>query len=301
MRHFLIVGAATALLASSGHAASAAAARPRSAATVSVLGAEATTPPAVAAAIREALRDYGKISIGSAVAGPDGLMAVAVTSGRHRVIVWALDGGKVVLLGTALTPDGTNLSHDAAIALRLIPKPLAPAALAEAVSAVHPFVIGQRGPELTAFMDPNCIWCHRLYEEAVPLVSAGKLRLRVVLVGFLKPSSFAKAVTILGSPDPAQALAFDEDHFDVTHESGGSVPARHIPPDIGNAVTKNTKLLAASGQMATPTFLFEAPGHVWQVIHGFPRAGISTLLAAMDGKTAAPAASAGAGPAKAGD
>ena len=141
--------------------------------------------------------------------------------------------------------------------------------------------MGSRGPEVTAFMDPNCIWCHRFYEKAMPLVRAGKLHLRVALVGFLKPTSAAKAAAILAARHPAQALAFNETHFNVIAEEGGIRPDYHAPLSIRRAVSDNTHLLAQTGEEATPTLLYYTKAKRWHLQHGLGLHGLHNILATI--------------------
>ena len=143
------------------------------------------------------------------------------------------------------------------------------------------FLVGSRGPELTAFMDPNCIWCHRFYEKAMPLVRAGKLHLRVALVGFLKPTSAAKAAAILAAKNSAQALAFDESHFNVATEEGGIRPDYKAPLAIRRAVSDNTQLLAETGEEATPTLLYYTKAKRWHLQHGLGLHGLHKILATI--------------------
>ncbi|MGC8478139.1 MAG: hypothetical protein ACP5NP_17450, partial [Acetobacteraceae bacterium] len=123
--------------------------------------------------------------------------------------------------------------------------------------------------------------CHRLYERAVPLLAAGKLRLRVVMVGFLKPTSFGRAAAILMAADPAAALAADERDFDVTHEEGGIAPATAIPPAIHAAVAADTALLARTGEEATPTLLWRDRAGQWRLMHHGPPQGLAAMVAKL--------------------
>ena len=127
------------------------------------------------------------------------------------------------------------------------PEAMQPKIIAVEVAHADTFLVGHRGPELTAFMDPNCIWCHRFYEKALPLIHAGKLHLRVVLVGFLKSTSAAKAAAVLMAKHPAQALALDESRFNVVTEEGGIHPASAAPASIRASVHHNTQILIHTG------------------------------------------------------
>lgn len=166
-------------------------------------------------------------------------------------------------------------------AFRKLPRPWSPSAIAIALKRADTFWIGHHGPELTAFMDPNCIWCHRFYEKALPLIHAGKLHLRVVLVGFLKPSSAAKAEAVLMAKHPTQAMAFDESHFNVITEEGGIHPAVNAPVSIRRAVHRNTQLLIRTGEEATPTLLYRTRQKQWVIQHGLGPHGLQEIMATI--------------------
>ncbi len=86
---------------------------------------------------------------------------------------------------------------------------------------------GKQGPVVYLFLDPNCPYCHKLYDQLQEKVAKGKLRLRVVVVGFLSPSSHAKAAAILSAADPRAALAKNESGFAIRdgRPEGGIAPA----------------------------------------------------------------------------
>ncbi|MEJ2624726.1 MAG: thiol:disulfide interchange protein DsbG [Pseudolabrys sp.] len=244
----------------------------------------ATTPTISTTFLQKALHMSGPIKILKTEPGPAGLTAVLISVGGHKGIVWVVGNDAAVVLGDVRDAKGDNLTKQAAISMGLMPKPIEPAAVAKAVTGLDTFVIGSKGPEVTVFFDPNCIYCHEIYEKAQPLLKAGTLRLRVVMVGFLKPTSFAKSAAILMQSDRAQALATDENKFDVKHEEGGIAPAKTIPAKVKQDVEANTHVLAQSGDEATPTLLYQNGAGQWQVVHGMPDHGFKGVLAEMKAK-----------------
>ncbi|MEY2341855.1 thioredoxin fold domain-containing protein [Acidithiobacillus sp. IBUN Pt1247-S3] len=86
---------------------------------------------------------------------------------------------------------------------------------------------GNKGPIVYLFMDPNCPYCHQLYTWLQNPAAANKIRLRVIVVGFLTPSSEAKAAAILGASNPRAALQKNEDGFAIHDDApeGGIAPA----------------------------------------------------------------------------
>ncbi len=219
-------------------------------------------------------------------AGPQkNLQALVVRSSvGQKSIAWLVDG-KYLAPGMLLDSTGQNLTASMAQKLHLMPKQAAPTALAKTMLAAPGFVWGHSGPMITAFLDPNCIFCHLFYEHISPLVKAGKVRVKVVPVGFLKPSSFPKAVTILQSSNPSDSWAVDEKHFNVQAEEGGIQPSAHLTSKVVKEIHANTKLLASTGEVATPTILYcsgDKPGDV-QMIRGLPRGPITNLTNRIKG------------------
>lgn len=148
------------------------------------------------------------------------------------------------------------------------------------LKSLHAFQEG-RGPDaLYIFWDPNCIYCHMLYEmlQKNPAVWE-KLTVHWVPVGVIKPTSMAKAATVIAGGMPA--LRQDENQFDRTGESGGAAVSTN-PETIAEA-RENTvvliKLMSDHGTkvIATPT-LWYPQGH-W-IKTGVPPS-LAILLAAL--------------------
>ena len=127
-----------------------------------------------------------------------------------------------------------------------------------------------RTPLLYAIIDPNCSFCYRFYHMAEPLIGAGRLQVRWVLVGFLERTSQARAAAILGAGNPALALRIDEDRFDVAREHGGIAPARQIAPDILRVLKTHLNAMSDLGSNGTPTLLYRARNGVWKTQVGLP-------------------------------
>ena len=127
-----------------------------------------------------------------------------------------------------------------------------------------------RAPRIYAIIDPNCSFCYRFYHLAEPLIGAGRLQVRWVLVGFLQSTSRARAAAILTAPQPQQALRIDEDRFDVANEHGGIAPARQIPPAIAAVLKAHLDAMSDVGGNGTPTLMFRKPDGQWSVEVGLP-------------------------------
>ncbi len=216
---------------------------------------------ATAPSLKKVRADIARISHGRAeaekvFAGPSGLTGVLIKIQGRRMVGWLTSDGRHLLIGSLIGPEGANETRAAMEKLGLIPKPIPAEKFAVASTRAAGFTVGTKGPLLTAYIDPNCIYCHKFYQEVMPLVNAGRVRVRFVPVAFLKPSSPAKAVALLAAADPAAALAKNEKDFDTSTEEGGIAPAKDPDPAVAAKVKANTELLAKSGQVATPTLVY---------------------------------------------
>lgn len=159
------------------------------------------------------------------------------------------------------------------------------------------FVLGSpKAPQMVAFLDPNCSVCHRFYEELQPLLKAGKVSVRVLMVGLIKPSSPGKAAHIvlpLVDPSihqtPQHLLAISEGGFKKGaaggHISPVSNPMALAVVEDHNAVLEHLTALYAGfprGRIETPVIVVTDHG-VHRVIFGAPPAGAGKLIAALDG------------------
>lgn len=140
-----------------------------------------------------------------------------------------------------------------------IPRRLARAA---AVRDVSPF---PGAPVVYVFTDPQCPYCHRLWQQIRSMHAPG-VEFRYVLVGVIAPQSTAQAAAILQSKDPLAALTRHES----TLEHGGIAPARKIRHDIREALSINATLMDAIGIVATPSMIVEDRQGEVSMVAGLP-------------------------------
>jgi len=222
---------------------------------------------------------HGQAKAEKVFPGPGGLTGIEATLQGHPTVAFATADGKYLVAGPVLNTQGEDEAHAAMMKLGLIPKPASAATMAGKAAHADSFVLGTSGPEITAFVDPNCIFCHKFYEEAKALIDAGKLRVRYVVVAFLKPSSAPKAAAILGATDPAAAMAENEKGFDTVTEEGGIAPAQNPGAATISAVDNNTKLLGESGEMATPTLIYCNQEEKPTLVHGLDKESLKDFVA----------------------
>lgn len=143
--------------------------------------------------------------------------------------------------------------------------------------AAYGFREGTAGPLLYVYFDPNCIYCHVLYEQLEPLIQAHRLQVYWIPVGFLKPSSLGKAVRFFEASNPVALLALNEDRFDTAHEEGGIPPDPSPVPEARREADQNEQLLASLGTLATPTLVFLDRQGRSRIIPGVPQKLAQTL------------------------
>lgn len=124
--------------------------------------------------------------------------------------------------------------------------------------------------QLYVIAEPNCSACHYLYESIRPYIGNGSLKVRWIMVAFLKPSSLGKAATIVSSRNPAQALESDESGFNAENESGGIVPKQNIYPGAKKVIMKNTAFMKSYGFKRTPIIIFKTTSGKTEVLRGTP-------------------------------
>ena len=177
---------------------------------------------------------------------------------------------------------------DAALALPAHAADAAAAArLAHQAMQSKAFTLGSAGPLIVAYEDPNCRFCNQLSRESAPLIAAGKLRMRVVLVAFLKPDSEGRAAAILQATDPVAAWEKNEAVFNELAEEGG-YPLAQPSFETDRALRTNLDDLEASGQVSTPTVLVCEKGQSTpSLLRGIDKGQLQSLVATAGSLTPA--------------
>ncbi|MGN8200154.1 thiol:disulfide interchange protein DsbG [Salinisphaera sp. RV14] len=190
---------------------------------------------------------------------------VLENDGQHQIVYG--DHG-YLFMGQMVSPEGKNMS--AQYTDKYVPKPDVGKVVDQLKKTGH---LVQQGPNdapvIYVFADPNCIYCHRFYQQAEPLVKAGKLQLQWALVGFLKSSSMGRAAAILSAKDPARALVENENGFDEDSEEGGIKPVASPSAKLKHVINRHYKQMSSAGGNGTPTLLYKKDGH-WAAKIGAP-------------------------------
>lgn len=134
-----------------------------------------------------------------------------------------------------------------------------------------------KGPKIIyIFFDPNCPYCHRLYENTRAWVKQGKAQLRWIPVGILTATSSGKAAAILGAKDPLKAFYYNENHY----KHGGGIEEDLPSQKTSKALKANADLLARTHVGAVPAMLFRTKDGKPFIIEGAPpKDKLPTILA----------------------
>jgi thiol:disulfide interchange protein DsbG len=201
----------------------------------------------------------GELEVVSDFKEGDGLLGYVVKpkQGGREQIMFTDDQARYAFYGIAFDKDGKNLTEAAN------EKYIQPAVLAGVMKSVDKTAWFQQGKadaphQMYVAVDPNCIFCHRLFKAAQPFIEKGQLTVRWIVVGFLKPSSPGKAAAILAAKDPVKALEEDEKSFIVGSEEGGIKPlaADKIPSEITKKLDTNMAFFRDNNLGGTPAIIY---------------------------------------------
>ena len=116
------------------------------------------------------------------------------------------------------------------------------------------------------FADPFCPYCKQFWQQARPWVDSGKVQLRTLLVGVIKPESPATAAAILASKDPAKTWQ--------EYESSGGKLKLNVPANVSTEQMKvlsaNEKLMDDLGANVTPAIYYMSKENTLQQAVGLP-------------------------------
>ena len=140
---------------------------------------------------------------------------------------------------------------------------------------------GTRPVRLYVFFDPNCPYCHDLYEALQPFIRRQAIGVRWAPVGILAMSSYGKAAALLESAHPAAALAAMEQGF---HGGRGAVRPERATPPVARGLLYNSRLFEAAGAEGVPFLVYKARGGRVHTVMGDPPAqALARIVARIGG------------------
>ncbi len=241
------------------------------------------TPPAL-----KALEQQG-ITIVGTFPSKTGLKAYAAMAGGQAAALYVTPNGAVIA-GSALDNNGQEL--DAAVLDAAVRKPMSETSWKQLESSRW-ISDGKAGaPRIVyVFTDPNCPYCAKLWQDARPWVTSGKVQLRHVLVGILTPTSAGKAAALLTAKDPSAALqAYEGDNAPKTAKAIASgerpkalsdpslTPLSAIPPMVAAQLEGNARLMMSLGMQATPGVVWRDAKGAVQKRTGAPESALIEIL-----------------------
>lgn len=116
---------------------------------------------------------------------------------------------------------------------------------------------GKGSKTLYVFFDPNCPFCHKLFEELRPYVKQNEVTIHWIPVGILTSTSPGKAAAILQAKDRLKAFYQSEHDWNFGDTPGGGItPLKNPSPATRQALETNNGLLADHGLNGVPVTLF---------------------------------------------
>ena len=204
---------------------------------------------------------------------PSGLRGYAGIAGQQPVAVYATADGQHAVVGTLVNARGEDVGAKAL--QRLVAEPMSKRTWAQ-LGAGDWIVDGKPdAPRVVyTFSDPNCPFCNKFWQAARPWVDSGKVQLRHVMVGVIRPDSANKVATIYAAASPSEALERNE----RAYATGGIAPAATVPADVRKKLDANEKLMVELGFQGTPGILFLDEKGLVQRRSGLPSAADLTVV-----------------------
>lgn len=134
------------------------------------------------------------------------------------------------------------------------------------------------------FFDPNCPYCHILYEHLQGLIKPYHLTLYEIPVGYLTPSSTGKAAALLEARDPRAALRAAEAHY--SWKTGSSIAPRPVSPKVQKELAYNLKLDTRTvGFPLVPILVYQKTDGTIRIVNSGapPRWALKQMLAGIKG------------------
>ncbi len=134
------------------------------------------------------------------------------------------------------------------------------------------------------FFDPNCPYCHILYERLRGLIGPYHLTVREIPVGYLTPSSVGKAAALLEATHKRAALQAAQAHY--SWKTGSSIAPRPPSPLVRQQLARNLKLdTQAAGFPLVPILVYQKTDGTIRIVNsGAPPVwALKQILASIKG------------------
>lgn len=216
--------------------------------------AAAPLPAPIAALEKQGFELKGEFS------APGGLQGYAMQFQGQGTTVYLTPDKQHAIMGNMVDAQGRNLSDEQIE--KFVYAPMAKE-MWNTLGQHHWISAGNKEAShiVYVFADPYCPYCTEFWEQAKPWVASGKVQLRILLVGMLRPDSGQKAAAIMMAEDPVKTLA---DYEDSKGKFSLTIPEK-ITPQVGEALKNNLTLMDELGGSATPSIYYlNADGRLQQ-------------------------------------
>jgi thiol:disulfide interchange protein DsbG len=218
-----------------------------------IVCAQAMAAEASNAARPEVIRNIEQqgLEIMGEFAAPGGLRGFAGLTGNQPVALFVTPDGEHAIVGTLLDSKGQDVT--ASELKRLVVLPMSQRIWSQLERSSWVVDGKANAPRVVyAFTDPNCPYCHRFYEASRRWIDSGKVQVRHIMVGVIRPDSANKAAAILTAKSPSEAFALNEQR----HKEGGIKGVEKVSEDVQAKLDANAALMEELGFQGTPGILF---------------------------------------------
>lgn len=197
---------------------------------------------------------------------PAGLIGWTGYKEEYPSTVFISKDQKYYLVGDLYNADGKNLTEEA------INTHVKGAVLDEVWKSLEKSKWIQDGNPnaeqiIYVFNDANCPYCHTMWQQARPLVESGKVQLRHIMVGVIRPSSKGQAATLLQSKDPVEAFK----QYNLSSGKNKIKEMTNIPKELSDQLDANNALLEKYGFYATPALVWKNKQGGMESMQGLPK------------------------------
>lgn len=200
------------------------------------------------------------------IPAPTGMTGWVGHNNQHPGTIFISDDGQYYIVGDLYNAKGNNLSIDA------MNKHAKDSVLNDVWKTLEKSTWIQDGEKsapriVYIFSDPNCPYCHKLWQQARPWVKSGKVQLRHIQVGVIREESRSQVATLLMSKDPATTFA------DINLNKGKKLlqSATTIPKQIADKIDFNQGLMEKYGFFSTPSIVWRDSKGNFKSTQGMPK------------------------------
>ncbi len=194
---------------------------------------------------------------------------VQSTQGGSQGIIYVDNRGRYLVIGQVISANGQNISNQDYQTY------ISPQSASIAFHYVGNTAYIQQGSnnaphQAYIIFDPNCIFCHRLYEAMQPAIKSGQLAVRWIPVAFLKPTSQGRVYAMLAANDPLAMLQQNELNFNEQTEDGGIPPLASPSTQVVQQLQNNMAFLTETQINSTPAVLYKLQDGTAKLVSGMP-------------------------------